>query len=77
MDKTETVSAKSEELEVNIDFDLASREWRKNKKSYGDGAFRYVCGYTRSNGKPCKKKPKRGTIYGYCSYHKKLIYSPS
>lgn len=30
------------ELEVNIDFDLASKAWRANKKYIGDGSFKYV-----------------------------------
>ena len=30
------------ELDVNIDFDLASKAWRANKKYIGDGSFKYV-----------------------------------
>ena len=30
------------ELDVNIDFDLASKAWRANKKYLGDGSFKYV-----------------------------------
>lgn len=30
------------ELEVNIDFDHASKEWRKNKIQLNDGMFRYI-----------------------------------
>lgn len=29
------------ELEVNIDFDEASREWRRNKRYTGNGTFEY------------------------------------
>jgi hypothetical protein len=29
------------EKEVKIDFDKATKEWRKNKKSIGFGMFRY------------------------------------
>ena len=29
------------ELEVNIDFDDASREWRKNKRRMGNGTYSY------------------------------------
>jgi hypothetical protein len=29
--------------EVNIDFDEASRAWRSNKKSMGNGQYKYVC----------------------------------
>jgi hypothetical protein len=28
--------------EVNIDFDEASREWKKNKKSIGNGEYKYI-----------------------------------
>lgn len=31
------------ELEVNIDFDDASKEWHKNKKSIGNGHYKYIC----------------------------------
>lgn len=30
------------ELELNIDFDYASKEWRKNKIQLKDGMFRYI-----------------------------------
>lgn len=30
-------------LEVNIDFDEAIREWRSNKKSNGNGQYKYIC----------------------------------
>ena len=30
------------ELDVNIDFDLASKAWRANKKYMGDGSFKYI-----------------------------------
>lgn len=30
-------------LEVNIDFDEAIREWRSNKKSIGNGQYKYIC----------------------------------
>jgi len=31
------------ELVVNIDFDDASKEWHKNKKSTGNSQYKYVC----------------------------------
>ena len=43
------------ELEVNIDFDEASKEWRKNKFHRGKGSFLYKCTYIHSNGKECNK----------------------
>jgi len=30
-------------LEVNIDFDEAIREWRSNKRSIGNGQYKYIC----------------------------------
>ena len=30
------------DLDVSIDFDLASKAWRANKKYLGDGSFKYV-----------------------------------
>jgi hypothetical protein len=30
-------------LEVNIDFNDASNEWHKNKKSIGNSQYKYIC----------------------------------
>jgi hypothetical protein len=30
------------ELEVNIDFDVASTAWRENKRSIGNGQYKYI-----------------------------------
>jgi hypothetical protein len=38
-----------------IDFELASKEWRKNKVSLGNGCFAYRCKYIHSNGRHCPK----------------------
>jgi hypothetical protein len=40
--------------EVNIDFDEASRAWRSNKKSIGNGQYKYVC-VSEKNGMNCGK----------------------
>jgi hypothetical protein len=44
---------------VNIDFDEASKAWRRNKVNVGmsKSQFRYVCGEPKSNGEPCKGTP--------------------
>ena len=34
--------ARPRELDVNIDFDLASKAWSANKKYMGDGSFKYI-----------------------------------
>jgi hypothetical protein len=39
----------------DFDFDIASKEWRKNKVSLGNGYFAYKCKYIHSNGKLCNK----------------------
>lgn len=38
-----------------IDFDEASKEWRKNKKKCKNGCFKYICNYIHSNGKQCRR----------------------
>ena len=43
------------ELSVDIDFDLAKSEWRKNKKPIGEGMFTYRCEYVHHTGKKCGK----------------------
>lgn len=42
-------------MEFGIDFDDASKEWRKNKKNISNGWFVYTCNYIHSNGKKCNK----------------------
>jgi hypothetical protein len=43
-------------MEVNIDFEDASKCWRQNKKHDGNGYFVYICSYIHSsNGKRCRK----------------------
>lgn len=45
--------------EVNIDFDGASKAWRRNKQHVGQSKsmFQYVCGEPRYNGDPCHGTP--------------------
>lgn len=56
-----------------IDFDEASREWRKNKKKQPNGQFVYVCNYVHSNGKQCRKIVvaswlQNNYVYGFGGY---------
>ncbi len=37
-----------------INFDEASKEWRKNKKQKDKGKFEYICNYFKTNGKQCR-----------------------
>jgi hypothetical protein len=45
----------AEILDVNIDFDEASRYWNANKKRTGNGSYVYVCGAQLKNGNFCKR----------------------
>ena len=41
--KHPNVNEKQQLYEVNIDFDAASEAWRTNKKSVGNGFYKYIC----------------------------------
>lgn len=58
---------------VEIDFDQASKEWRKNKKYLGNGIFEYKCLYISGENKNCKNKIYRNNILKLCKYHLKKI----
>jgi hypothetical protein len=40
---------------VDIDFDEASRAWTSNKKSIGNGSYKYMCAGVFKNGKKCNR----------------------
>jgi len=45
--------------EVNIDFDAASEAWHANKKSIGNGSYKYICVANKNDitcGKSCYKE---------------------
>ena len=54
-------------LNVEIDFDEASRAWKMNKKSIGNGCYKYKCIKIAKNGKVCKNE----SLYNcdYCRFH--------
>jgi hypothetical protein len=64
---------------VDIDFNGASKAWRKNKTTNGKGSFEYCCGYIKDNGEKCRAPPKRWSQnkyskdyireWGPCRYH--------
>ena len=56
-------------FQVNIDFDEASKLWKINKKSIGNGSYKYICLKKCKTGKPCNKKCITGEEY--CSIHVK------
>lgn len=49
-------------FEVDIDFDQASKCWKANKRSIGNGSYVYVC----ANAK-CVKEPLVG--FDFCRLH--------
>ena len=56
--------------ETNIDFDEASMMWKQNKKSIGNGSYKYICCYKMSSlGPVCGKN--RTTDTQYCKLHSK------
>ena len=54
-------------LPVEINFDEASNEWRKNKISKGNGMYRYICGQICKSGKFCLRNPV--SCENFCSVH--------
>jgi hypothetical protein len=56
--------------EVDIDFDEASRLWKYNKKSVGNGSYEYICCILNRSGKKCGKKVFLDTQY--CKSHNNL-----
>jgi hypothetical protein len=62
--------------DVKIDFDEASEAWKANKKSIGNGSYKYVCAKRSKNNKICAMKCLSGE--DFCKTHlyiKDLDYS--
>jgi hypothetical protein len=57
------------ELEVNIDFDEASKAWHANKKSIGNSHYKYICEISTKTGKLCGKVCYK--CESYCWSHRK------
>lgn len=71
VDVMEESEEKREMYEVDIDFDGASEAWRSNKKSFGNGHYKYVCeGFTKT-GKKCVREPSAGCAF--CKIHTHTI----
>jgi hypothetical protein len=62
---------KSPIYEVNIDFDGASESWKSNKKSIGNGMYKYVCSKKGKNNNNCTSKCLLGE--NYCKTHLKMF----
>ena len=41
---------------VEINFDEASESWRSNKKSIGNGHYKYICSQKTKTGNQCKRE---------------------
>ena len=69
--RSQTKKLEKMEYEVNINFDEASECWKSNKKSIGNGSYRYVCCKRGKNNNLCIKKCLPGE--DYCSVHYKMF----
>ena len=56
-------------FQVEIDFDEASKSWLENKKSIGNGCYKYTCIKITKTGKKCKNDSLRGC--DKCRFHNK------
>ena len=65
--RNETNYEKSSLYKVEIDFDEASEEWKANKRSLGNGCYKYLCSHVCKSGSLCKREPKQGN--DLCSTH--------
>ena len=52
---------------VEVDFDESSKAWKANKKSIGNGYYKYICVKITKTGKQCKNDSLRGCEY--CRFH--------
>ena len=61
------ISINDESVFSKVDFDEASAAWRLNKKSIGNGCYKYKCIKIAKNGKVCKNE----SLYNcdYCRFH--------
>ena len=56
---------------VLIDFDGASEAWRHNKKSMGNGCYKYKC-LVEKNGGHCGKICYKNTLYCWQHRNRKM-----
>ena len=69
--RSQTKYEKSALYEVNIDFDGASEAWKSNKKSIGNGSYKYICCVLKQNGEKCGIKCISGEQF--CKTHFKKL----
>lgn len=60
-------------MEVNIDFDEASKAWMQNKRKITNGCYVYRCIANTKKGQPCKCKPTQNSLY--CHIHANTTYT--
>jgi len=65
--RSQTKYENSALYEVNIDFDEASTAWKANKKSIGNGEYKYICSKINKNNNNCKNKCLPGEHF--CKVH--------
>jgi len=65
----DTLETKAPLYEVNIDFDEASKAWKANKKSIGNGSYKYVCCGITKTGNKCNRQSL--DFVDYCKTHLK------
>lgn len=65
--RSQTKYKNSAKYAVEIDFEEASVEWKANKKSTGNGCYKYICSNKTKSGKECKRESLIG--YDLCQIH--------
>jgi len=55
MNNSQDIRMDIDTYEVNIDFDEASTSWKQNKKSIGNGQYKYICQKDKTDGTICSK----------------------
>ena len=51
MNNSQDIRTNMVTYEVNIDFDDASSSWKQNKKSIGNGQYKYICPKDKKDGR--------------------------
>lgn len=69
--RSQTKRENSALYEVNIDFNEASEAWKSNKRSIGNGSYRYLCVKKNKNNNNCLIMCLPGEIY--CKTHLKMF----
>jgi hypothetical protein len=68
--KLTNTNTNTKQFEVNIDFDEASAEWHKNKKSIGNSHYKYICTIITNKNQTCGKVCYKDS--DKCWIHRKL-----